>query len=210
MTKLMIVDDDPSIREGLALGLEEFFEIGQANGGADALRQLKTQTPDLMLLDQSMKGISGTRLLECLGSLPHAPAVVIFSATMNLALARQALKLGALDCISKPFSLSSLREKLESLAKGRNNAHEARKPFSARVAELVDAEAVVFSEKSLDERRRSFVRDLFHEALVDADGDLDRAAFRLGLDASSFNTAYQNFNESGASAGPSVSHVLGQ
>jgi DNA-binding NtrC family response regulator len=129
---------------------------------------------------------------------------------MNLALARQALKLGALDCISKPFSLSSLREKLEALAKGRNNAHEARKPFSSRVAELLDAESEAVSEKSLDERRRSFVRDLFNEALVDADGDLERAAFRLGLDASAFNTAYQNFNESSTVAAASLPHGLGQ
>jgi DNA-binding NtrC family response regulator len=192
MLKLLIVDDDPGLREGLALGLSDSFEVGQASGGKEALLQMETERPDVVLLDQNMEGLSGTHVLENLGSQCGAPAVVMFSATMDISLVRRALKLGALDCVAKPFSLDELRGKLQSAAKSRIYPNGDARPFQIRVIDLLKIESKDPSGNDLDRRRREFVRQLMNEALLDTEGDLERAAQRLGMEPDEFTATHNN------------------
>jgi DNA-binding NtrC family response regulator len=194
MLKLLIVDDDPGTREGLALGLADSFEIGQATGGREALEQMADERPDVILLDQNMEGISGTHFLESIGVRAGGPAVVMFSAAMDVSLVRRALKLGALDCVAKPFSLEDLRGKLELAAKSRGGQPEAHRPFTVRVVDLLSGEADLNADQDLEKRRRHFARELFIEALRDTEGDIERAAARLGIDTESFNNTFQSLN----------------
>ena len=201
MLKLLIVDDDSGLREGLALGLSDSFEVGQASGGSEALRQLEQEHPDVILLDQNMEGLSGTHILENMGSQSGGPAVVMFSATMDVSLVRRALKLGALDCVAKPFSLDALRQKLEDAAKNRNLQSEANRPFQFRVVDLLHVAAESQGQSDLEKRRRHFVHELMNEALLDTEGDVERAAQRLGIDANEFTATYNNLNRGEQSHG---------
>lgn len=194
MLKLLIVDDDPGIREGLALGLSDSFEIDQAPGGQEALEHMELGHPDVVLLDQNMKGFSGTRVLESMGAHGHAPAVVMFSATMDVSLVRRALKLGAQDCVAKPFLLDELRNKLEFAAKSRGPHNAAPTPFTLRVADLLNESSELKNDLGLESRRKNFARDLINEALLDTEGDIERAADRLGIDVAEFNSAFKSAN----------------
>jgi DNA-binding NtrC family response regulator len=194
MLKLLIVDDDQGLREGLALGLSDAFEVGQASGGQEALRQMEQERPDVILLDQNMEGLSGTHILENLGSQSGAPAVVMFSATMDVSLVRRALKLGALDCVAKPFSLEELKGKLQHAASSRSGCGPAGTPFQVRVIDLLKLESGSGSGSDLEMRRRHFVRELMNEALLDTEGDLERAASRLGLELDEFQATYSYLN----------------
>jgi DNA-binding NtrC family response regulator len=197
MLKLLIVDDDPGVREGLALGLSDSFEIGQSSGGSDALRRLESEHPDVILLDQNMEGVSGTSVLESISGHSGAPAVVMFSATMDVGLVRRALKLGAQDCVAKPFSLEELRGKLESAARSRVAPGQARRPFTVRVVDLLDQESEAGSGSDLEQRRREFARDLLREALHDTAGDYERAAGRLGMAVEDFKNSLQTLSRRG-------------
>jgi DNA-binding response OmpR family regulator len=188
---LLIVDDDQGLREGLALGLSDSFEVGQASGGQEALRQMEEERPDVILLDQNMEGLSGTHVLENLGSQSGAPAVVMFSATMDISLVRRALKLGALDCVAKPFSLEELKGKLQNAANSRSNSALPGKPFQVRVIDLLKLSSGADKVSDLELRRRRFVRELLYEAMLDTEGDEERAASRLGMDPDEFKATYR-------------------
>jgi DNA-binding NtrC family response regulator len=201
MLKLLIVDDDPGVREGLALGLSDSFEVGQSSGGSDALKRLESEHPDVILLDQNMAGLSGTSLLESIGGHSGGPAVVMFSATMDVSLVRRALKLGAQDCVAKPFSLEELRGKLESAARSRVAPGGARTPFTVRVVDLLSQVAGPEGGSDLDKRRREFARGLMNEALIDTEGDFERAAARLAMPLEEFKASLQNLNRGHAAHG---------
>lgn len=181
MYKLLIVDDDPGVRESIALGLSDSFEVGQSSTGSEALKSLEALRPDVVLLDQNMEGLSGTGVLAGMGAASWRPAVVMFSATMDVGLARRALKLGAQDCLSKPFSLDELKDRLELAAQGGAFQSRPGKPFGARVAELIQEDARRELPPSLQARRSHFAKDLFDEAVQECNGDLDLAAGKLGL-----------------------------
>ncbi len=194
MLKLLIVDDDAGLREGLAEGLSDSFEIGLAGGGGEALSKLAEERPDVILLDQNMAGMSGTSVLESIGSQAGAPAVIMFSATMDVSLVRRALKMGALDCVAKPFSLEELREKLSSAAKGRGAHGGGGRPFTVRVIDLLNVESGAEEHSDIENRRREFARGLLAEALLDTGGDSERAAARLGMEKAEFEESQKALN----------------
>jgi CheY-like chemotaxis protein len=82
--RILIVDDDDEVRETVRdVLLDAGYEVACAADGADALRQLaELATPDLLLVDLLMPGMSGQELLRALADDPRACAskVVIFSA----------------------------------------------------------------------------------------------------------------------------------
>ena len=65
MQKIMIVDDEPSIRELIkAIFSSEGFEVIDAASGQECLEKLKTEKPDLILMDMMMPGMSGRETVE--------------------------------------------------------------------------------------------------------------------------------------------------
>lgn len=65
MSKILIVDDDPHIRELVGVFLkQEAFDVYEAGDGVQALAQLETVKPDLMILDVMMPNMDGWELLR--------------------------------------------------------------------------------------------------------------------------------------------------
>lgn len=102
MHKLLIVDDDPSLREGLEEGLLGDFEVRCLAGPGAEGAGLEEGWADVVLLDQNLGPTSGTQLLA---ALPREggrmPPVVLVSAAMDVGLARRAIRLGASDCLDR-------------------------------------------------------------------------------------------------------------
>jgi len=122
---ILVVDDEPSVRESLKLILGRQYSVEVAEHGENALEQLsKTDDlPDLILLDLVMPGIDGLGILEKLNSdFPPIP-VIMLTATKTVNTAVEAMKSGAVDYLNKPYDvdelLSLIEETLESGAVGR-------------------------------------------------------------------------------------------
>ncbi|MFQ5790632.1 MAG: sigma-54-dependent transcriptional regulator, partial [Acidobacteriota bacterium] len=102
--RVLVVDDEASIRRTMRMTLEyEGFEMLEAATGADALRTVENERPDLVFLDIKMPGMDG---LEVLGELKEKAGqvpVIIISGHGNVQTAVQATKLGAFDFIEKPL-----------------------------------------------------------------------------------------------------------
>ncbi len=109
-SRILIVDDEPSIRRVLAAHLRrDGYEVDAAENGADAIARLETGPYQLVVTDLKMPEIGGLELLAwCRAELPELP-VIIITAHGTVHSAVEALKLGAHDYVTKPFDLAELR-----------------------------------------------------------------------------------------------------
>jgi len=104
VARVLIVDDDESLRESLALVLgAEGWEVSVAADAAQALARFDEANPDLVLCDLRMPGRDGLSLLpELSRRRPDAP-VILMSAYGTEELALEAMRRGAYDYLAKPF-----------------------------------------------------------------------------------------------------------
>lgn len=123
MFKLLIVDDEPLVREGLKYSIDwntiGFTVVGEASNGMEALHQIKERLPDVVLTDMSMSIMDGISLIENITAVyPHIQ-IVILTAYNNFTYAKAALDHNVFAYISKPALneeiisvFSRLREKM--------------------------------------------------------------------------------------------------
>ena len=126
--KILVVDDEHLIRWSLEQNLKkQGYEVMTAGSGEDALRLLREETPDLMLLDIQLPGINGLEVLEKVKEMEEEIVVIMVTALGILETAIKAMRMGAYDYINKPFNLDELaiviRKALETNELKREVAH---------------------------------------------------------------------------------------
>jgi len=107
--RLLIVDDE----EHVTAIIEEYFtslgyEVETAHDGAEALRRAAAVRPDVVLLDVNMPGVTGDEALNRLHALDPTVPIVMLTGNADEELARNLLRRGAMDYVSKPFQLDAL------------------------------------------------------------------------------------------------------
>ncbi|MBN2144864.1 MAG: response regulator [Candidatus Aureabacteria bacterium] len=104
---IMIIDDDPMIRETITLRLElQNFKVVSAASGDDALLQLKSVIPDLIVLDLTMPKMNGfevCKLLKENKETARIPVIFLTAAGSEMETKLQSLMVGAVDYLAKPF-----------------------------------------------------------------------------------------------------------
>jgi two-component system, NtrC family, response regulator AtoC len=114
---ILIVDDDPGIRESFRLILEEHYELIEAGDGRQAIEIVRTSDIDLVLLDIRLPEMDGIEVLERIKALDDQVEVILVTAVKTVRTAVAAMKLGAFDYVTKPFEeddlLSVVRRALE-------------------------------------------------------------------------------------------------
>ncbi|MGB7951975.1 MAG: sigma-54 dependent transcriptional regulator [Candidatus Binatia bacterium] len=104
MSTILVVDDDPDIREVLQDRLESLkYRVLGAATGREGLEILERQSPHLVLLDVEMPGMNGLDVLREIRKREHDITVVMITAFGTIERAVQAMKEGAYDFIPKPF-----------------------------------------------------------------------------------------------------------
>jgi DNA-binding NtrC family response regulator len=111
---VMVVDDDAHIREAVAEVLQPDYDVVTVGGGIEAILTLRRRPVSVVLLDVVLPEMDGLATLKRARELRPALGVVMVAAADNASMAREAMKLGALDCLTKPFTAGELRAAVKS------------------------------------------------------------------------------------------------
>jgi two-component system, NtrC family, response regulator PilR len=109
-TRVLVVDDEQSMRELLAIMLRQVgYDVTTADGGESAIQALTTDTFDLVITDLRMRKMDGLAVLRA--AKEHSPrtVVLVVTAFASTETAVEAMKLGAYDYVTKPFKLDELK-----------------------------------------------------------------------------------------------------
>lgn len=117
MIRTLIVDDDLMVADANKAYVESvsgFHCIGMAHDAAQAVQYLENKSVDLMLLDIFMPGKSGIDLLKQLRQAVRGVDVIVISAASDMGNIKQALRLGAVDYLIKPFEFERFHAALRA------------------------------------------------------------------------------------------------
>ena len=111
---ILVVDDDNYIRLFLKETLEsKEYRVELAEDGEEALAKIKSSPPDLVLTDLKMPHKDGLELLKDVHKLDEAIGVIIITAYGTVETAVKAMKDGAFDYLTKPFSITEIESRLK-------------------------------------------------------------------------------------------------
>lgn len=123
MHKILIAEDDPTIREGLSDALElEGYAVAAACDGVETIRLYNKFSPDLIVLDIMMPGLNGYEVCRQIRRGNPALPVIFLSARSEEVDKVFGLELGADDYVTKPFSLRELLARIAARLRPRNPA----------------------------------------------------------------------------------------
>ena len=127
--KILIIDDEPGIREGTKRILQNFkvdypfmdeqidFQVLEAGTGKDGIEIIDREMPEILLLDNKLPDIQGVEVLEYVRSKHYDIIVVMITSYASLELAVKATRDGAYDFIPKPFTPQEIRASVENVTK---------------------------------------------------------------------------------------------
>jgi DNA-binding response OmpR family regulator len=122
---VLIVEDERYIRVTLAFALEKLnVALDTAADGEEALQKLAARPYTVMLLDLRMPGIDGMEVLRRVPEIRPGLKVIIITAYGSVEAAVEAMKLGAVDFLQKPFDPDEVRELVSSLLKQATQGYE--------------------------------------------------------------------------------------
>lgn len=108
--KILIIDDDTSLRRVLEYNLQEAgYAVATATSGEEGLGLFDQVNPALVITDMKMPGMDGTQVLKAIKERSPETLVIIITAFGTVDVAVEAMKLGAYDYITKPFNREELR-----------------------------------------------------------------------------------------------------
>ncbi|MEU8795688.1 response regulator transcription factor [Streptomyces sp. NPDC048643] len=116
--EVLVVDDDPGVREALDLGLGlEGFTVRLAEDGEAALEQVAVRLPSVIVLDVTMPGPSGVEVVRTLRAHGRTLPVCMLSARDEVDDRVAGLAAGADDYVVKPFSIAELAARLHAMVR---------------------------------------------------------------------------------------------
>jgi CheY-like chemotaxis protein len=141
MKRILVVDDEPTIRELIAEFLREWgYHVETAVNGAEALQRMRRRLPDVIVLDLMMPLLDATGFVELKRLKPRFDSVPVLLVTAAFGAAEAGQRLGAHAWLAKPFELDDLVNAVERLigdpeamsaAPGGEDVDALRTPVSA-------------------------------------------------------------------------------
>jgi DNA-binding response OmpR family regulator len=116
MTRVLVVDDEPNIRQVLVYVLEdEGYRVEEAQDGEAALELIRRQHPDVIILDMKMPGMDGWQFVRRYRELyDHQAPIIVLTAAQDAA--KRGADVSADSYVPKPFDLDVLIERVSSIA----------------------------------------------------------------------------------------------
>lgn len=156
---ILLVDDSYAFRERLAQAFRERgFSVRTASCFEEAMSEARAETPDVAVVDLRMPGQSGLELLQAIKELDASIRVLVLSGFGSIATAIDAVRLGAVNFLSKPADADDIL---------------------AAITHTGSAEDVLTPEETPSLARAEW--EHIHRVLGDCDGNVSEAARRLGI-----------------------------
>ena len=154
--KILIVEDEPSLRELIQRSLEkERYVVEVAGDFISALRKIEDYDYDCVLLDIMLPDGSGLDLLEKLKDMHKRENVIIISAKDSLEDKVLGLELGADDYLPKPFHLAELNARIKSVIRRQHNDGEMDIRLG-NIRVIPDKFQVLVDEKEIELNRKEY------------------------------------------------------
>jgi len=147
---ILIVDDEKNTRDGLALALQDDYEVYAASSADEAFNLMEAERFDVILTDLRMAGKSGLKVIDKAIALPNRPICIMITAYGNVETAVEAMRRGAFDFLTKPVNL----EKLEILIKRALNSRSVEEENAAlheRLDEKYSFDGIVGNSRAITE-----------------------------------------------------------
>ena len=111
--RVLLVDDESSVRTSLKMILEPTYELLCAAEGEEGLSLYKREAPDLVLLDVMLPGEDGLSVLHTMRTEDPRIPIIMLTGTRMVKTVVDAMKIGAADYVTKPFEIEELRLTME-------------------------------------------------------------------------------------------------
>ena len=158
-----VIDDDPAIRDSLDFLLGAAgFSVRAFDSGQVFLDQLAKLEHGCVVTDMRMPGIDGMELLRRVNSGARKLPVIVMTGHGDVPLAVEAMKLGALDFLEKPFEDDRLIGMIETALSGQQNGSKseaAMADMAARVASLTQRERQVIQGLVTGQSNKTIARE---------------------------------------------------
>jgi len=114
MKKILVAEDEPTLREGIATAFRERgWEVVAAADGAEAAGRLEEAVFDVLVTDYQMPGKNGIEVLKRARMINEGTVALVMTAYGTVESAVEAMRAGAHDYVLKPFELEELEMKVE-------------------------------------------------------------------------------------------------
>src|SRR5258708_21274079 len=146
MTKLLVVDDEPSVRKLLKRFLESRgYDVGVADNGIEGWKTVREDFPDLVLSDVSMPEMDGYELCRTIRRNPMTATipVILLSAHREADAMVAGYECGADDYVAKPVDMEVLKHKIDALLRRAVNGASPALPTLGKLIRLTAAKAAV-------------------------------------------------------------------
>jgi len=148
--KILVIDDDTSLRRVLEYNLqEEGYDVAAAASGEEGLRLFKQLQPDLVITDMKMSGMDGLKVLKSIKESSADTLVIIITAFGTVDVAVEAMKAGAYDYITKPFNREALKLTVKKALQFSGLAEE-NKRLKDELADKADFRSIVGSSPEME------------------------------------------------------------
>jgi len=163
LPKILVIDDEIGPRESLRMLLKPDYNVQTADCVEAGLKLLKEKQPDTIVMDIRMPGMTGIEGLRKIREIDPHLSVIMLTGFGALETAKEAVRLGANDYISKPFDAGEMREVIGRNVE-RTRVHRASESASTEIKELNARLLKQLAQKerlaSLGQASAEFVHDL--------------------------------------------------
>src|SRR5437016_4889430 len=150
---ILVVDDDPGVRESFRLILEDHYDVLDVPDGPRALEVVRSAQVDLVLLDIRLPDMDGIEVLERTKAIDEGIEVILVTAVKTVRTAVAAMKLGAFDYLTKPFEEDELLQLIRRALEKRSLEREVAF-LRAELARTQESEEMVGQHPAMQKLRR--------------------------------------------------------
>jgi len=163
LPQVLVIDDEMGPRESLRMLLKPIYQVHTADSVEIGLKLLNEKKPDAIVMDIRMPGMTGIEGLRRIRQIDPHLSVIMLTGFGALETAKEALRLGATDYISKPFDAREMREVIGRNVE-RTRLHRTSESAAAEIKELNNRLLQELAQKerlaSLGQASAEFVHDI--------------------------------------------------
>ena len=174
--KILIVEDNDALQEMLVQVFEEFYTVITATDGREGLEKVRTESPNIVLSDIVLPGMSGTELCQAIKTnfeTCHIP-VVLLTAKTTVEHNLEGLRLGADDYITKPFNINILLARCNNLV---NNRIILQEKFS----KLPQESAQMLTDNVMDKKFMDRVMEIIKKEMDNGEFNVDMLMAQMNI-----------------------------